>query len=362
MMTPEDAFSSTYQQARDRFLLAAKQAGLAVTSHLHPLPGSQGEELAMDVVIDGPADADRLLIVSSACHGVEGYCGSGVQVAALHQSSWRQQARRAGVTVAYIHALNPHGFSFDRRVTQEGVDLNRNFHDFSQPLPVNERYRDLHPLLVPSVWPPEPDNVAATTRYIEEHGLGQWQAAISRGQHEFPKGLFYGGTAPTWSNKTLRQVLRQMGAGKRHVAWIDVHTGLGPSGVGEKIFASRDDAQALARARAWWGSEVTSIYDGSSSSPLLTGLMWTAIFDECPQADYTGIALEYGTVPVAQVLQALRADHWMHAQAQVDPALARQIRQQVRDAFYVDQADWRVAIVEQAQTAMSQALAGLSHV
>jgi hypothetical protein len=52
----------------------------------------------------------------------------------------------------------------------------------------------------------------------------------------------------------------------------------------------------------------------------------------------------------------------MHAQAQVDPALARQIRQQVRDAFYVDQADWRVAILEQAQTAMSQALAGLSHV
>ncbi len=361
-MAPEEAFSSSYQEARGRFLAAAQQAGLAVSSHVHPLCGSQGEQLAMDVVIDGRPDADRLLIVSSACHGVEGYCGSGVQVASLHSTAWRQQARQAGVAVVYIHALNPHGFSFDRRVTQEGVDLNRNFHDFSQPLPVNEDYRDLHPLLIPAVWPPDPDNVSATTRYIDQHGLGQWQAAISRGQHEFPKGLFYGGTEPTWSNKTLRRVLGQVGAGKRHVAWIDVHTGLGPSGVGEKIFASRDDAQALARARAWWGNEVTSIYDGSSSSPLLTGLMWTAIFDECPQADYTGIALEYGTVPVPQVLQALRADHWMHAQAQVDPVLARQIRQQVRDAFYVDQADWRVAILEQAQTAMSQALAGLSHV
>lgn len=361
-MTPEDTFSSSYQQARARFLAAARQAGLAVDTHVHPLRGSQGEELAMDVVLDGPPEADRVLIVSSACHGVEGYCGSAVQVAALHHASWRQRARQARVAVAYIHALNPHGFSFDRRVTQEGVDLNRNFHDFAQPLPVNDRYRDLHPLLIPAVWPPEPDNVAATTRYIDQHGLDQWQAAISRGQHEFPEGLFYGGTEPTWSNKTLRRVLGQIGAGKRHVAWIDVHTGLGPSGVGEKIFASRDDAQALARARAWWGSEVTSIYDGSSSSPLLTGLMWTAIFDECPQADYTGIALEYGTVPVAQVLQALRADHWMHAQPQVDPALARQIRQQVRDAFYVDQAAWRVAILEQAQTAMDQALAGLSRV
>lgn len=43
---------------------------------------------------------------------------------------------------------------------------------------------------------------------------------------------------------------------------------------------------------------VTSIYDGSSTSAFLTGLMWTSIYDECPHAEYTGIAMEYGTVPV----------------------------------------------------------------
>jgi hypothetical protein len=72
-----------------------------------------------------------LLIVSSACHGVEGYCGSGVQVFALHDDEWRAKARDAGVAVLYIHALNPYGFSHLRRVTQENVDLNRNFHDFA---------------------------------------------------------------------------------------------------------------------------------------------------------------------------------------------------------------------------------------
>jgi hypothetical protein len=54
------------------------------------------------------------------------------------------------------------------------------------------------------------------------------------------------------------------------VAWIDLHTGLGPSGVGERIYAGHDDA-AMARARRWWGDQVTSIYDGSSTSALLTG-------------------------------------------------------------------------------------------
>ena len=136
-MTQSDAFSDSYAQARAKFLAAAASAGLAVQSYLHPLPGRDGEALATDVVLDGPADARQLLIVTSACHGVEGFCGSGVQIDALGNTAWRTQARASGVAVLYVHALNPHGFSYQRRVTHENVDLNRNFHDFGQPLPVN---------------------------------------------------------------------------------------------------------------------------------------------------------------------------------------------------------------------------------
>jgi hypothetical protein len=123
----------------------------------------------------------------------------------------------------------------------------------------------------------------------------------------------------------LRQVLREHAGHARHVGWIDLHTGLGPSGVGERIFACKDDAAALARTRAWWGSDatpITSIYDGSSTSARLTGLMWSAVEEECPQAQYTGIALEYGTVPWTETLFALRADHWLalHPEASADQA------------------------------------------
>ena len=69
----------------------------------------------MDVVREGPEEAQSLLIVSSACHGVEGYCGSGVQVQALQDSAWREAARASKVAVLYIHALNPYGFSHVRR-------------------------------------------------------------------------------------------------------------------------------------------------------------------------------------------------------------------------------------------------------
>lgn len=360
MIGVESAFAGSYAQARVKFLEAAASAGLHIESHPHPLPGRDGEVLAMDVVRDGPADAEKLLLVSSACHGVEGFCGSGVQVYALHDAQWRSHMRDRGVAVLYIHGLNPYGFSHLRRTTHENVDLNRNFHDYTRPLPINEAYRALHALLLPSGWPPGPENAMAIAQYMAGHGEAAFQAAISAGQHEFSDGVFYGGVAPTWSNTTLRGVLRRQGAKARRLAWIDVHTGLGPSGVGERIFACADDPAALQRARAWWGDGVTSIYDGTSSSALLTGLMWMAVYDECPQAQYTGIALEYGTVPLLDVMQALRAEHWLHLHPEAPRAQADAIKAAMLQAFYTDTPHWQGQIVSQARQAMFQAVDGLA--
>ncbi|MFT7401487.1 MAG: hypothetical protein ACI83N_001080 [Hydrogenophaga sp.] len=196
---------------------------------------------------------------------------------------------------------------------------------------------------------PTPQNAAAIEAYVAEHGALACQAAVSQGQYAFPSGLFFGGTEPTWSNTTLRQVLRQRGRSAHQIAWIDLHTSLGPSGLGERIFASREDASredasALARSRRWWDgggqTPVTSIYDGSSSSALL--------------------ALEYGTLPWWDVMQALRADHWLHLHPEAPVDQRQAIKQQIRDAFYVDTDVWRAQIVTQARQAMFQAVDGLS--
>ena len=352
-------FSTSYAEARQKFLNAAQAAGLTVDAHIHPLKGRDGEDLAMDVVLDGSPDANNLLIISSACHGVEGYCGSGVQIHALQNTAWREAAKAQGVAVLYIHALNPHGFSHVRRVTHENVDINRNFQDFSKPLPENAPYKEIEPLLLPEVWPPDAANTAAIQKFIVERGMNALQAAVSKGQHDFPDGLFFGGKSPTWSNLTVRQVLQKNGQRCQKLAWIDLHTGLGPSGLGERIFACADDAAAFGRAKKWWG-EVTSIYDGSSTSAFLTGLMWMSAYQECPQAEYTGIAMEYGTQPQLQVMQALRGDHWLHLHPEAPDALRQKIKQDLMDAFYVDTDEWRTQIVDQAMDAMHQAVTGLS--
>ena len=153
-------------------------------------------------------------------------------------------------------------------------------------------------------------------------------------------------------------MLHRHGARCERLAWIDLHTGLGPSGHGERIFACRDDAAAYARAKAWWG-DVTSIYDGSSTSTVVTGFMTLVAYEECAQAEYTAIALEYGTLPQAEVMLALRADQWLQNHPEADDATRRAIKQQLRDAFYTDTDAWKESIVEQGIDAARGAVRGL---
>ena len=361
----DEAFSSRYKEARAKFLQSAAQAGASVTSFKHPLQGADGEDLALDAALLGPAQAKKLLIVSSGCHGVEGYCGSGVQVYALRDAAFRASCAAAGVAVLHLHAINPFGFSHTRRVTHENVDLNRNFQDFSKPLPQNPAYRDLHSTLLPKEWPPSAMNMASLAWYIATKGMKAAQQALSGGQYEVDDGLFFGGKGPTWSNRTLRQVLREYGAGVPQVAWIDLHSGLGEEGECERTFAMRrDDTVGRARARAWWegggATPLKSLEDGSSMSAALTGLMWPALYDECPQAQVTSMAMEFGTQDKLKVLKALRGDHWFYQHPDAPEELVKDIKKTLRDAFYVDTPSWKEKIVTQAMQAISQGVNGLS--
>ncbi|MEQ1594109.1 MAG: M14 family metallopeptidase [Casimicrobium sp.] len=358
-------FSNTYHEARAKFSQTASSAGLSVRSYVHPLEGLSGETLAVDCALLGKADSEKLFILSSGCHGVEGYCGSGVQTYSLHDRELHERALAADISILYVHALNPHGFSFGRRVTEDNVDLNRNFHDFARPLPVNEGYREVHSLVLPAQWPPDAQNQAAIAALIQARGYAAVQSAVSGGQYEFPGGLFFGGVAPTWSNLTLRQILRDYTRHTRKLGWIDIHTGLGPSGHGERIFAQCANAHSeYERAASWWAgaghTPVTRADLGESASTVLSGTTNTVVSTECSNAEATKIVLEFGTQPPLAVLEALRADHWLHNHPHTPSALAHRIRQQLRDVFFVDTDLWKQQVIAQGQEAIHQCVTGMA--
>jgi hypothetical protein len=92
----EQFFAQSYAEARGKFMAAAEAAGLDVQSHRHPMLGRDGEVLAMDVARFGAGRRAGRAHRQQRCHGVEGFCGSGVQGALLADAGFHRAAQAAG--------------------------------------------------------------------------------------------------------------------------------------------------------------------------------------------------------------------------------------------------------------------------
>lgn len=358
-MNSVESFSASYGDGRAKFLAAAKEAGGQLERIVHPERGPDGAELSTDVAWLGPHDADRVLVTISGTHGVEGYCGSGAQVDWLRRGEHSRLPK--GVAAMLVHAINPYGFAWNRRVTQENVDLNRNWIDFAKPLPKNPAYAELSESISPSTWTAEAQQQSAATLmgYAQKHGMPALQQAVSGGQYTHPKGIFYGGSEPTWSRRTQSEIFRSKLASASKVAIIDYHTGLGPWGFGEQIVPVPRDSEAFKRAARWYGASVTSPSGGTSTSADISGDGLSAAVGLLPRAEVTCMALEVGTVEMMQVLLALRADAWLHGYGDVASPQGRAIKAQMREAFYGDRDDWKGMVAGQSLLATRQAVAGL---
>jgi hypothetical protein len=264
--------------------------------------------------------------------------------------------------ILLVHAINPFGFAWIRRVNEDNVDLNRNFIDHGRPAPENPGYRELRDLICPREW--SEDSEARVkhgfAEYRARHGALELQAAIANGQYWDAQGVFYGGTAPSWSRRTLAAALAPYAATARRVAFIDLHTGLGPYGIGEIMSNDHANTPGAARVRDWFGAEATMLDDGSSTSTAVTGDTNFGITGGLPGAEVTGITLEYGTLPVEQMIDSVRADNWLHVHGKLDSDLGRRIKKEIRHMFYPDERRWKEMVFERAVDVYGRALRGLT--
>jgi hypothetical protein len=368
------SFSNSYAEARAKFRASAREAGGAIAAFHNAAaapvdaicestgiaPASGDEPLSTDAAWIGPRDATRLVYAQSGTHGIEGFCGSGIQIGWLQKGLQRELPPDTALLLT--HAINPHGFAWQRRVTEDNVDLNRNFVDHVGRYPINAGYEALKHAICPPEWTATARGAAdrILMGYAQEHGPMALQAAITSGQYSHAEGIYYGGRGATWSNRTLGELLRAHASRVRQVAFIDLHTGLGPYGVGEIMNNHAAGEPAFARVTAWFGGEVTSTDAGSCSSSPVTGDITLGVQRALPQAEVTGITLEYGTVPLKEVLDAMRADNWLHAHGDLHAGQARDIKAQIRAAFYPEADDWKSMVFERSVDVLRRALAGLA--
>lgn len=354
------AFSDSYAEARKKFLDAARRAGAKLASYQHPGErGPGGEALFLDVSVLGPGNAARVFVVGSGTHGIEGYSGSAAQRAWL-----RSRPRLPKDTaVVFLHAHNPWGFAHKSRVTEENVDLNRNFIDFSKPLPANAGYEELHPAIALRDWNEAAlaGTFATFDAYRARAGEKAFSDAFNGGQYSRADGIFYGGARPQWSNGAFRAAVQAHLGRAGRVAFIDLHTGIGPWCEHIYLCFHPEGSPARERARAWWGERAVNL-QGVTHKKLATysGTVIDAFAEMLPQAEVTSIVVEFGTLPRPAMQRASLAQRWIRFEGPRDPVLAAQVRREYEAAFYPADPEWRTAVLEQSQEFIDRGVAGVS--
>lgn len=316
-MKPGFPVEADFGAQRQQFLHAAQQAGATVTSYAHPLKGPGGEALATDVAWLGDPAASRVLVAISGTHGVEGYYGSTCQTLWLRELAAR--ILPADVAVMMVHLINPWGTAWVRRVNEDNVDLNRNYVDFGAPLPVNSRYESLHDIYacrdIDGAQRKQAD--ARLASEVEALGWAGVQAIVGAGQYRHADGLFYGGQAPTWSNRTLHEIAQCFLKKARVAISFDLHTGAGAFGHPMLMAIAQAAYPALADAQRLYGPWLYTLLTHADAAISETGVVARAtgyasqaLLDALPETHLMQLVIECGTYPEAPMHTALRDDHW----------------------------------------------------
>ncbi len=354
-------FSGTYAEARGKFLDAARSAGAHLAHYRHDAAkGPEGEELYLDVAVLGRTDAPNMMVVGCGTHGIEGFSGSAAQTAWMREGG----AKRIGrdTAMVFLHAHNPWGFSHKQRVTEENVDLNRNFVDHSQPYPPNSGYARLHPAISPATWDEETVRrmFEALESFRTEQGEQAFSDAYNGGQYSHADGFFFGGHRAQWANEAFRKAIRTHVGHAKRAGIIDLHTGIGPFLDHVFLCFHPSESPAYERARAWWGERAVN-RQGSTHKALAVykGLLVDAFQAELANAETTAVVIEFGTRSRPDMQRANMSLRWLRFHGQDNPGLSKTVHAEYVEAFYPSEPEWRTAVLEQSRVFLDQAVAGV---
>ena len=360
-MSHLDYFPQDYQAGRAAFRAAAEKAGAAIATYEAGSKGPDGEPVSTDVALLGRADAPYVFLCNSATHGVEGFSGSGVLTGFF--DSGETNDLPDNVRLVFIHALNCHGFAWLRRVTEENVDLNRNFIDHTKTRPKNTEYTKLHPVVLPDAW--DEKTVAASKeeleRYVTKHSQYKLQSVLTGGQYDHPDGIFYGGREATGAQKRFLEIIEDHVVGAEHSLFLDWHTGLGSYGAAELLGITRPGSPHGDRVSKWFMNGLATPAEGQSLSAPLSGTIGSGLrrrFADT-ETEITSLTVEFGTYSVREVLMALIADNWLHAKGDHDSDLGRAIKAEVRKALYPDEDDWKELVWVRGRQILRRGMRGL---
>ena len=231
--TMDSLFPQSYEASRARFLQDVKLLRPKWhTSRLESHPLKNHPDLSIDWFWAEPRRRENLIIVSTGEHGIEGYVGSAMLKVFMEEFSPRISSENTGLLL--VHGINPWGMKHNRKVNENGVDLNRNFVYNGVFDPTNNpHFLKLKRLLAPEsavrsfgietmkfAW--------RTLMVLITKGASALTYAALLGQYAEPKAMYFGGTQYEEGSLVMIELLRQSLENYQTVIHLDMHSGYGP--------------------------------------------------------------------------------------------------------------------------------------
>ena len=358
-------FSSSYEEARKKFLNLSDKLGITIFSFQHPsITTESGDPLTIDASWLGPRDAKNVLVMLSGTHGPESYTGSAIQL------SWLQQQEKftsSSLAVLNIHGVNPFGWAFCSRTNENNVDLNRNFVDFEYLIESHPLTKPIQETLSQST-ENGPNYISISFGLIKsilKNGLKSVSDSISNGQYICPEGIGYGGQTTQWSNEIVTNILKENLIEAEQVAIIDWHTGIGDYGKPCLLCFDDPSTPSYTRACSWWSKGVDKSDQSyvSGKRPDYQGLLINSARDIAQHhgATTTSAVIEFGTYGNLRMLNALIIDRWLRSLKDHDRKNIKEIhKKKILDAFYPDDPLWRASVLNHSHRIIDEAIDGLN--
>ena len=229
----DSLYPSSYESSRARFLrdverLRPKWPSSRLESH----PLKNRPDLSTHWFWAEPRLKENLILISTAQHGIEGYVGSAMLKLFMDEFAPRIRAENTGFLL--VHAVNPWGMKYNRKVNENNVDLNRNFtYDSVFDPSVNPYFLKLKGFLAPD-YPVRSFGMETlifawrTVKALITEGVSALTYAALLGQYAVPQAMYYGGTHHEEGSLVMIDLFRQALENYQTIIHLDMHSGYGP--------------------------------------------------------------------------------------------------------------------------------------
>ncbi|MFH0759379.1 MAG: M14 family metallopeptidase [Bacteroidota bacterium] len=367
-------FQESYDQCRSAFLAGAEEA---ISTHdLAKLisvrvPSGEDDKLYMDLLYIPPADSsDKLLVLSSGVHGVEGYTGSAVQQMFLEEILGSGVLSEMGVLL--IHGVNPYGFKYKRRVSENNVDMNRGCGVDPELFETgNPGYGALYDMLNPHAKASTASMrsrffyITAISKMLKE-SMSVLRQAILQGQYEYPEGIYFGGKKFEPQIDSLTRILPGYFSDYLTILAIDLHTGYGSRRVLHLFPNPVDDPEIKQKTESVFEGHHIDWGDGDDFYTINGGFADAYLPEINPAATYLYMVFEWGTMDTEKTFGSLKAlekiiienqgFHYGYTSAKQE----QKVKQDMTEAYYSTSEAWRSEVLKSGRDMLKEALANFS--